>query len=288
MSISSTGISVGGMVLAPVGSKLIDIGGLELATPLMGVLVLAGALPVILFVLVADPAHMGLRPDGHATDGDEPAPLRATLSDDVQRRVWTRAQAARTTTFWALLVGFGIVLTAQTGFVIHQISFLEDRVGSRSTAALALSITAFGSIVARLAVGSFADRVDKRLLTVALFVVQAAAVAGIVATDNIPITYALTLVFGFTIGNVYMMMSLLVGETFGMVSFGTVFGLVTLIGQVGSGVGPLVIGAIEEATGGYGAAFTSTAAATALASIVIAVGVRPAAAAPPPPTSPLG
>lgn len=270
MSISSTGISVGGMVLAPAGSALIDAGGLELATPVMGLLVLAGALPVILFVIVADPAHMGLEPDG----GTLPV-TRASLGDDVQRRVWTRREAASTGSFWALLVGFGIVLTAQTGFVIHQISFLEDRVGSRSTAALALSVTAFGSIVARLVVGSFADRVDKRLLTVGLFVLQACAVAGIVAVEDLAVTYALTLVFGFTIGNVYMMMSLLVGETFGMVSFGTVFGLITLVGQVGSGLGPLLVGAIEESTGGYGPAFLATAAATAAAAVVIGLGAKP-------------
>jgi nitrate/nitrite transporter NarK len=109
-----------------------------------------------------------------------------------------------------------------------------------------------------------------------LFLMQAAAVGGIVATENLAITYALTLVFGFTIGNVYMMMSLLVGETFGMVSFGTVFGLVTMIGQVGSGAGPLLIGFIEDATGGYGVAFTVTAAATALSAVVVGMGVRPA------------
>ncbi|HEX4905564.1 MAG TPA: MFS transporter, partial [Acidimicrobiales bacterium] len=161
MSISSTGISVGGVVLAPLGSKLIDIGGLELATPLMGLLVLAGALPVILFVIVADPREMGLEPDGHRA-GAAAAAVRPTLSDEVQHRIWTRRDAARTREFWAILVAFAVVLTAQTGFVIHQISFLEERVGSRSTAALALSVTAFGSIVARLVVGSFADRIDKR------------------------------------------------------------------------------------------------------------------------------
>jgi MFS family permease len=276
MSISSTGISVGGMILAPIGSKLIDIGGLELATPIMGALVLAGALPVILLVIVADPAHMGLEPDGIAL-GDVPL-LRPGLAEEVQRRVWSRREAARTRTFWSLLVGFGLVLTAQTGFVIHQISFLEDRVGSRNTAALALSVTAFGSIVARLVVGSFADRIDKRRLTVLLFAVQASAVAGIVATENIPLTYALTLVFGFTIGNIYMMQSLLVGESFGMVSFGTVFGLISLIGQVGSGLGPLAVGLIEEATGGYGPAFVATAVSTLLAAAVIAIGTRPPSA----------
>ncbi|HVF33652.1 MAG TPA: MFS transporter [Acidimicrobiales bacterium] len=277
MSISSTGISVGGMILAPLGSKLIDIGGLELATPLMGLLVVAVAVPVILFVIVADPAEVGLPPDGLS-----PAPIaatgRASLADSVQRRVWTRATAARTSAFWVLLVAFGIVLTAQTGFVIHQISFLETRVGSRSTAALALSVTAFGSIVARLVVGSFADRIDKKALTVFLFVLQAAAVLGVVVTSNVALTYLLTLVFGFTIGNVYLMMSLLVGEVFGTVSFGAVFGLVTLVGQTGSGIGPFLVGALEDRTGGYATPFASTALATLLAAVVVAV-LRPPAPA---------
>jgi MFS family permease len=272
MSISSTGISVGGMVLAPLGSKLIDVGGLELASPVMGALVIAVALPVILFVIVPDPAHVGLLPDGLAPA----APVRSTLAESVQLRAWTRPQAIRTQAFWAMLVGFGVVLTAQTGFVIHQISFLETRVGSRSTAALALSVTAFGSIVARLVVGTFADRIDKKGLTIALFVVQASAVAGVVATDNVPLTYLLTLVFGFTIGNVYMMMSLLVGEVFGTVSFGAVFGLVSLVGQTGSGLGPFVVGWLEDTTGGYSTPFTISAAATLAAAVAIAV-LRPPA-----------
>jgi sugar phosphate permease len=270
MSISSTGISVGGMILAPLGSRLFDAGGLELATPVMGALVVAVALPVILFVIVPDPAHVGLLPDGLAPAG---APDASSTSAR-QLRTWTRQQAIGTQAFWALLAGFGVVLTAQTGFVIHQISFLETRVGSRSTAALALSVTAFGSIVARLAVGTFADRVDKQRLTIALFVVQAAAVAGVVATDSVPLTYVLTLVFGFTIGNVYMMMSLLVGEVFGLVSFGTVFGLVSLVGQAGSGLGPFAVGWLEDRTGGYTTPFTITAAATLVAAVAIAV-MRP-------------
>lgn len=267
MSISSTGISVGGMVLAPVGSKLIDVGGLELATPLMGALVLVGSLPVILLVIVADPKEMGLEPDGFRP-GEAPA-VRASLAADVQLRSWSRREAARTPAFWSILVGFAIVLTAQTGFVIHQISFLEDRLGSRSTAALALSVTAFGSVVARLAVGTFADRVDKRRLTVVLLVLQASAVLGVVTTDSVPMTYLLTLVFGFTIGNVYMMMSLLVGETFGLVSFGAVFGLVSLAGQVGSGLGPFGVGWLEDRTGGYTTPFVITAVATYVAAAVI-------------------
>ena len=45
------------------------------------------------------------------------------------------------------------------------------------------------------------------------------------------------LLIGFTIGNVYMMMSLLTAEIFGILSFGSVYGVVSLAGQLGSGIG---------------------------------------------------
>jgi sugar phosphate permease len=256
MSISSTGVSVGGVVLAPVASKLIDIGGLELATPVLGALVVVVALPVILGVVVFDPAEMGLEPDG---GGDPPANAAAERARAVQYRVWTRSEAMRTVGFWGILVAFLLVLIAQTGYVVHQVTFLEDRLGSRSAAAFTLSVTALGSIIARLAVGVFADGVDRRLLTVILFVVQGTCILLIIHTENVAATWALTLVFGLTIGNIYMMQSLLVGEIFGMVSFGAIFGLVSLAGQVGSGLGPIGVGIVHDATGGYGVPFTITA-----------------------------
>ena len=272
MSISFTGVSVGGMVLAPLGTALVDAGGLELAGPVMGLLVVGVGLPVIAWVLVWDPRQMGLRAD----DGVAPAGgLRASLQDSVQSRTWSRSQASRTVAFWALLVGFMLVLMAQTGFMIHQISFLEQRFGSSRAAALALSVTAAGSIVARLVVGLFADRLDKRTLTVGLFVVQAAAVLAVVAVENQVVTYALVLVVGFTIGNIYMMQSLLVSETFGMVSFGTVFGLIGVATQSGSGLGPIVVGWLEDLTGGYAVPFTVTALITMLAAVVVAFARPP-------------
>jgi cyanate permease len=166
-------------------------------------------------------------------------------------------------------VAFLLVLMAQTGYVFHQISFLTDRLGSSSTAAFALSLTALGSIIARLIVGAFADRADKRKLTVVILIIQASAIMAIIHTENVAATWALTLVFGFTIGNVYMMQSLLIGEIFGIVSFGAIFGVLNLVGQVGAGVGPFGIGWLHDQTGGYGVPLTVTALLTYLAAVVV-------------------
>jgi sugar phosphate permease len=274
MSISSTGISLGGVIFAPVGAWLVDRGGLDLAAPVMGLLVLAVTLPVLWGVIAFDPRQMGLYPDGMDPAVSMGA-TRARMDTASQLRRWTLSQAMRTVSFWAVLVAFTLVLISQTGFVIHQIAFLEERLGSRSAAALALSTTAFGSIVARLAVGLFADAIDKRWLTIGLFVVQASAILLVLRMDGVAATYVLTLTFGFTIGNIYMMQSLLVSEIFGMVSFGAVYGIVAMAGQVGSGLGPFVVGLLEDRSGSYELPFTVAALVTYGAAFVVLLA-RPA------------
>ncbi|MCP4085204.1 MAG: MFS transporter [Actinomycetia bacterium] len=276
MSISFTGVSVGGMVLVPLGTALIDRGGLELAGPVMGILVVVVALPVVATVLVWDPSQMGAEVDF----GKPLAVDNANLSQSVQQRSWTRGEAAGTLSFWAVLVAFVLVLAAQTGFLIHQLSFLEDRLGSRQTASFTLTVTAFGSVVARLVVGQVADRISKRDLSVVLFLVQAAAVVGVVLINNTITTWVFVLIIGFTIGNVYMMQTLLVSELYGMVSFATVMGIIGLATQTGSGIGPFVVGWLEHSTGSYRTPFLVTAAVTTVAAIIVA-GARPVRPDPP-------
>ncbi len=274
-SISSSGVSLGGIFIAPIASWLIDAGGLELATPLLGALVIVAGLPVVLFVLAWEPKAMGLDPDG-APPLD--TPLRGGLSLASQRREWSRREAMGTVSFWALLIAFLMVLVAQTGYIIHQVSFLEDRLGSRNQAAFTISVTALGSVLARFVVGIFADNLDRRLLSVALFVTQATCTLIIIHTENVAATWVLTLIFGFTIGNVYMMQSLLAGEIFGMVSFGSVFGLISAASQIGSSVGPIGVGFLHDRGGDYTLPFTITAAITYVAAAIVLLA-RPVGAA---------
>lgn len=180
------------------------------------------------------------------------------------------AGAMRTAPFWAIMISFVIVLLAQTGFILHQTAFLQERVGSLTAATSSLSIIAFGSIVARLIVGRFfADRVDLRILTVIMFVVQGTAALVVIQVDHIAVTYVAILIFGFTIGNVYMLQSLLTSDVFGYVSFGAVYGLIAMATQISSGFGPWLIGWLEDLTGSYEVPLTVVAVLTYAALIPI-------------------
>lgn len=281
ISVSSTGVSLGGATLVPLGSALVERGGLELAAPVLGALVVVIALPTLLLVVSTEPDAMGLHPDG--LDPAQPGRAAPTgqLSAAVQRRTWTRGQAARTLSFWAVLAGFAMALATQTAVLIHQLSFLaqDDKLGSRGAAALAVTTTTIGSIVARLIVGQFADAWDKRRLTMLLFAVQGLAVFAYTLVGEPVGIYVVALTFGFTIGNVYMMQSLLVGEIFGMVSFATIMGVVTLSGQGGSAVGLVFMGWLHDRQGGYDSPFIVLAVVNLVAAVVIAFA-RPVDRAP--------
>lgn len=258
ISLSSTGVSVGGAVLVPVGAWLVGAGGLSLAAPVLGALVLVVALPVLALVVAQSPESMGLRPDGH--DGPEAAAARGASRVELssQYRSWTRAAAMRTVSFWAIIGAFALTLATQTAVLIHQLAFLQgaDKLGSRSAAALAVTTTAVGSIVARLILGQlFADKADKRLMAVGLFLLQGLSILGYVALSGTVGLYVAAMLFGFTIGNVYMMQSLLVAEIFGIASFGTIYGIVALAGQLGSAAGLVYIGWARDLAGGYAIPF---------------------------------
>jgi sugar phosphate permease len=272
VSLSSTGVSMGGATLVPLGTWLIGEGGLRLGAPVLGALVIVIALPVLFLVVVPSPEEMGLQADGPGgPDGVRPE-HRSRVRLDTQYRAWTREDARHTTSFWALLIGFALALATQTAVLIHQLSFLQDpdKLGSRSAAALAVTVTTIGSIVARLVVGQFiADKADKRAMTVILFVGQATAVFLYTMVSGTVAIYAVALLFGFTIGNVYMMMSLLTAEIFGILSFGTVYGVVSLAGQLGSGLGLVFVGWAHDAADSYTVPFTIVAGLNVVAAVII-------------------
>jgi sugar phosphate permease len=281
LSIASTGVSLGGAVLVPVGSALVGRGGLELAAPVLGLAVIVVAVPILLTVVSAEPALLGLYPDG--CDAEQAA-QRARTSAAGQYRHWTRRAAARTVPFWALVAGFALALGAQTGVLIHQLAFLQDdtRLGSRSAAAFAVTVTTIGSIVARLIVGGFADRAPKVRLTVGFMLMQAACIAVYSVAHQPVILYGAALLFGTTVGNVYMLQSLVTAERFGMVSYGAIYSVISLAGSAGSGIGLLFTGWAVDHFDGYDVPFRVLAVANVVAAASVALAGRPL---PPDPTT---
>jgi len=243
---SQTGVSAGGAIMIPVATTLIHGRGLGFATETLALTIWVVALPVVLFVLRWDPVEHGLEPDG----GLDAARHSRHVSLAAQQRVWQRRQAIRTRTFWTLALAFGCVLAAQVGMIAHQLAALAEQM-PRETAMWGGSLIPIGSFLGRFVVGPFADRFDKRHVAMGLVGFQGLAILAFTLSESPAALFGATLLFGLTIGNIFMLQSLITADLFGIPSFGRVYGAVQLCSQLASGAGPLLVGTLHAELGGY-------------------------------------
>lgn len=249
MTLSHSGVSAGGIVLTPLMTGWIQQLGMQVALDRLAIVLLAIALPLALFVLRSGPEAFGLEPQGAGSFR-----LQEGALADAQKRIWRRREVLRTTAFRVLAAAYAIMLLCQVATTMHLLSFLRERLDAE-TAALGVSSLAFGSLLARSLIGPLADRLSKRWLAAGLFAFQGAMVLVLASVSGTTLLLGASLGIGFTIGNIFMLQALLVGELFGQASFATAMGLQQLVSQVASGLGPLVLGLLYALHGGYPTAF---------------------------------
>lgn len=273
MSVTMTGLSIGGIIVVPLASWAIIKWGLEAALPALGVVYALVVIPVAVGVVKARPDDVGQCPDGRLIHSCAQGEVDSALGLASQTRLWTRREAATTAAFWAIVIAFLLAMCGQMSFLVHQMSFLSQYLGVTGAAG-AVSLTASASIIGRLAMGAVVDRLNKRMTAAGFFLAQGAAVLALAFNQHAATLYLGTFVFGLTMGNIIMVQSLIIGECFGMVSFGTVYGMVGLFSMTGAAMGPWMAGAVFDATGSYQHAFVIFAGFAVLAAIAI-VFARP-------------
>jgi sugar phosphate permease len=263
MSIANTGLSVGGVILVPLASYLIIHLGLDKALPILGGIYMLVMIPMAILFIKQQPSDVGQYPDGAERPKGDGGNQKNT-EDANQMRIWTRSQALKTVAFWSIALTFMLALGGQIAYLVHQVSFLGQYLGTQG-AANAVAITAVASIVGRLFLGTFVDRCDKRHVTMVCILIQGLAVLTLAFYSHVVLLYLCTFAFGLTMGSIIMMQSLIIGECFGIPSFATVSGAIGLCCMPGAAFGPMIAGAIFDATQSYQGAFVLFAAASFVA-----------------------
>lgn len=259
LSIASTGLSAGGILITPLAKWLIDDRGLESATPVLGLIWLVGVIPFALWLVRPDPAALGWLPDGERVHTDT-APFVATgtpLHDAVRTRFYV-----------AITLGYVLVLGAQVGGIQQLVKLVELRT-DQATAALATIGLAGMSVVARLAGGRLVARLPMAGFTVGLAALQALALVGLAFADSTLMLFAAILVFGMTIGNILMLQPLLIAERFGILDYPRIFSRTQFLGVFGTAGGPLLLGWLYDNAGGYDTSYLVAAGCSLAGSAVL-------------------
>ncbi len=271
LAFAHSGVSLGGILVTPIATWVLHQHGVGAATSLLSGIALGVAVPAAWFALSQDPRDHGLEPDGGATRPRE----SELLSESYQRAAWSTREALGTHAFWIVALAFSLVLFGQQGLLIHEVALVHERTGSSQAGAFAVSLTALGSVTGRLIVGMFADRFPKQRVAFGVMMFQALALWIFAQATGLPGLYASALMFGITIGNVFMLQSLIVGEFYGMTSFGAVFGALIFVTQIAGGLGPWGLAQMNELLGGYGETLQTLALVAAAGACVIAFATPP-------------
>lgn len=184
-----------------------------------------------------------------------------------------RGQALRHVGFLTVTIAFALVLFAQVGFIVHLISFLDPMIG-RERAALAVAILTAMAVVGRVLFSTAIDRLNQRLASALSFLSQAAALVLIINLHNEWVLIAACALFGFSVGNLITLPSLIVQQEFDPRSFGVLISLNTAINQVTYAFGPGVVGLLRDLSGGYTLPFYVCVALELIAAALIMVRGR--------------
>ena len=182
-------------------------------------------------------------------------------------------RALRDAGFLSIAIAFSLVLFAQVGFIVHLISFLDPVIG-REHAAVAVALLTAMAMAGRIAFSVVIDRLNQRLASALSFLSQAVALAVIINSRNEILLIAACAVFGFSVGNLITLPSLIVQREFAPASFGVLISMSTAINQVTYAFGPGAIGLLRDISGSYTLPFYGCIALQVAAAAMIMVRSR--------------
>lgn len=263
ISLALTGASFGGILLTPLMVAAVSHWGFQNAMLGSAALTLVVLIAVVLLCVGKPPQILAS------------APLAGSHASHRMGEVWTRARALRSLQFWTMTLPFAFAISAQVGFLVHQLAFLEPKIGLQ-TASYAVAVTTAMAVLGRLVVGSVIDRLNQRIVSAVSFVSQTLALLLLINTDSQAAMFLGCAVFGFSVGNLITLPSLIIFREFGAASFGMLVGLSVAINQVIYAFGPGIVGWMRDFSGAYTASWVFCMAMQCLAAVIILIPFRKA------------
>jgi MFS family permease len=243
ITVSSAAFGLGGVLIAPILSVVVQTWGWRWGAAIAGVSFLVIGIPLTLTIR-RSPESMGLLPDG-----DMPL-SHASGNDGSERKIKserevTLAEALRSFAFWGSVLAAGIRNGSYHAIAVHFVPLMVWKGLSQSEAALLLSVYAFLGMALTLILGWFADKTNKPRLT-AFILFAAAGAMFLPIVGNSLWSLCLFTIFFAAVETTFPLGWAVVGDLFGRKHYAQIRGYMTLFYTWGGVIGPVVAGAIFD------------------------------------------
>ena len=231
LALTSTGLSLGGVVLTPISAYWLNTIGVSETMPLLGLLLVFLVVP--LCFLVRQPPGNAVSPSARTMDNNA-----ALLTSAVNSRFFV---------FMAL--AYVLTMAAQVGGIAHLYSRVEQ-ITDYQTAAFAVQVLSICSISGRFFGGWLVSRIPIRLFALGNLCLQVLGLTCIALASNGAFAVLAAGLFGLSVGNLLMTQPLWLAEIYPPQIYARVFARANAISVTGVAMGPYGMGLIFDAFGG--------------------------------------
>jgi len=217
---------------------------------------------------------MGLYPDGvEASEAAAEAEASLSLSKGA-----TLKMALTTLSFWLIGASFLVASIGEAGITQSQVPYFEDIGFPAAMAASTLAVVGICSGIGKFAFGWLCDHIQPkyaRAIGVGFLLAGAIVLTSVGPASPATLIWLYAILKGFGAGSWMSTMSMLISTSFGLTSYGVIFGVMAIAQNIGNGGGPLVAGYMYDTTGTYQGAFIIFAILLAVAIPIILAVRRP-------------
>jgi MFS family permease len=244
--------------------------GIALGLTMTGIGIAAAAIPPVLAGIIADHGwrsgyrHLALvpllgalltallLPARHAV-GMNTKGSAALVPHTSEGMAWVRAPV-----FWMLAGTFAMMSLSFAGLLPHLVPLLGDAGLDPRTAGKIAGQLGLAVIASRMLVGYLLDRIFAPRIDIVICVIAAAGILVLLfqGVSSAPVT---AVALGLALGAELDLMGFLIARYFGLAQFGKIYGWLYFAFVFASGLGPLWVGAVRDATGSYSAALSASA-----------------------------
>ncbi len=233
LGITLTGIGLAAAIMPPFVARMIEAEGWRSGFLLLATIALAGLIPV--WLLLREPPDEAI---SHVERGPKTS-TQPVISDPFRSRA-----------FWTMIAAFSLMAFAFAGLLPHFVPLLIDSGVTPVRAAGFAGLIGVAVITSRLVIGFLLDRFFAAWVAIGVcFVAITGCAVLLLAGASGAVVAALAI--GCAMGGEVDVISFLVARYFGREKFGSIYGWQYSAFILGSGFGPLWIGALYDRTGNY-------------------------------------
>ncbi len=255
LSLIAMGASTAGVITPPIATALIEFMGWRWTYVAFGIGTLLLVLPITLWALREPPPRRAQSLASDQVGADALATAGAAVPYTTPDRIWRRSEYLRDSSFWGIVLIFGLMGAVFSGMSLHLFAHITDGGIDPIRASFALSLMAGLAFASKPVFGWLVDKLDARVSVLLSLLTQLLGLVIFLFGSSYLLLLLAASAFGFGYGGMVPLRSALTAIGFGPLSFGEVSGAMRMaMAPFSMGAMPLA-GWIYDVYGSYQAAF---------------------------------